>query len=164
MTDTIDSIEDLANAVEQIVIKCDRDNIRFNCLMADNFVKKYSGNDWRKYVSFDKERYNRIRLLGNERFDIWLICWDVAQGSGIHDHPEYGCVQKVLQGSLVEKRYNIDAVGELNCFLESEFDEGKVGYIWGKSGLHRLYNKRNIGAVTLHLYSPPNYVPTIIKD
>lgn len=164
MTDIIDSIKKIANTLEQIIIKCDHNNIKFNCLMTDNLIQKYSGNDWRKYVSFNKDKYNRIRLFSHERFDIWLICWDIAQGSSIHDHPEYGCIQKILQGSLVEKKYNIDNDGNLNCFVESELSEGMVGYIFGKNGLHRLYNNSNIGAVTLHIYSPPNYIPTIIKD
>lgn len=165
--ESIKTIAELAAKVEEIVDKCNREGVVFNSCKAKHLVEGYRGEDWKESVEFTKERYNRIQLYCGKNFDIWLICWNVKQGSGVHDHPENGCVQKVLQGGLAETRYiKKDNENEENSgyckWRRKVYANGDVGYICGKKGVHMLKNVGDIGAVTLHLYSPPNYIPRII--
>jgi predicted metal-dependent enzyme (double-stranded beta helix superfamily) len=61
-------------------------------------VKKYDDIDWKKYVKINKNRYNKELVYKNELFDIYIVTWNKKQKSSIHNHPEYGCVYKVLKG------------------------------------------------------------------
>lgn len=159
---TVSTIADLAKDVERIVAQCSQEGLVFNSYKAEQIVKGYSGDDWKQFVKFDPERYNRIRVYYGESFDIWLICWGIGQGSSVHDHPKNGCIQKVLQGELEETRY-IKKRDDRYCKWKRRiYTEGGVGYISGKSGVHMLKNIGDVDAVTLHLYSPPNYIPKII--
>lgn len=158
----IESIKSLVSKIDEIVAQCDEEDVIFNSCKAKHLIDKYCGEDWRDSVKFDQKRYNRILLYNGKKFDIWLICWDIGQRSGIHDHPENGCVQKVLQGGLGETRYIKEQDGTYYKWKRRIYIEGDVGYICGKKGVHMLENVGEIGAVTLHLYSPPNYIPRII--
>src|SRR5437879_2660100 len=64
-------------------------------------LKSYCGDDWQKYVQFCPDRYTRVILseYSNDAFEFVLICWNKDQLSPIHDHPNNGCLLKVLQGS-----------------------------------------------------------------
>ena len=46
-----------------------------------------------------------MRSMIDDNFDIVLICWNELQQSNIHDHPEYCCCFKLLEGSLFEDNY-----------------------------------------------------------
>lgn len=159
---SIKTISELAAKVEEIVDKCKREGVLFNSCKAKHLVEGYCGEDWKDSVQFSKERYNRVQLYCGENFDIWLICWGVGQESGVHDHPENGCVQKMLQGGLGETRYIKKEDGKYCKWRRRVYAAGDVGYICGKRGIHLLKNIGDVGAVTLHLYSPPNYLPRII--
>ena len=52
-------------------------------------------------------------IFRNEKYEIYLICWNKKQISKIHDHPENGCILKVLKGELIEYRYDTKKI-ELN--------------------------------------------------
>jgi predicted metal-dependent enzyme (double-stranded beta helix superfamily) len=79
-------------------------NIHGNFINLTSIVKKYIGIDWIKYIKYNNNKYNRIRLdnLSNSKFEIYIICWKPMQLSPIHDHSENGCIMKVLDGSLKE--------------------------------------------------------------
>lgn len=168
---SLTTINELASKVEEIVDQSIRKGELFDSYQTIDLIKQYSGDDWKDSVKFDQLEYNRVQLYCGEQFDIWLICWDIGQKSNIHDHPENGCVQKVLQGKLIEKRYiRKDDIGggkrekhELCRIWNKVYEEGDVTYISGEKGIHMLKNIGDIGAVTLHLYSPPNYIPKIIN-
>ena len=44
--------------------------------------------------------------MSNELFEIIIISWNYNQKSPIHNHPENGCLMKILKGSLTEEKYN----------------------------------------------------------
>jgi cysteine dioxygenase len=110
----------------------------------------YNKDDWRNYVSFDNIHYKRNLVYKNDIFEIILICWKKNQESPIHDHPENGCIFKVLEGSIIELKKN--SIRTLNI--------NDIGYSIGKN-VHQI--KAIQDTITLHVYSPPNYIPNIIR-
>ena len=110
----------------------------------------YNEDDWKNYVIFDNNNYKRNLIYKNDLFEIILICWKKNQESPIHDHPENGCIFKVLQGSIIELKKNSKRT--LNTY--------DIGYSIGKN-VHQI--KALEDAVSLHVYSPPNYIPNIIS-
>tara|TARA_B100000902_G_scaffold399814_1_gene472720 strand:- start:3872 stop:4321 length:450 start_codon:yes stop_codon:yes gene_type:complete len=120
-----------------------------------NYVKQYSGDDWKKYVSFTDDTYKKNLVKKNDELEMIVICWNNNQVSGIHDHPSNGCILKVLQGELEEHNYcNIN--NKLELLNVNLCKENSISYQEGKNGLHSIKNNDN-KTISLHIYSPPNY-------
>jgi len=120
-----------------------------------NILEEYEGIDWKYYVSFNDDKYTRNTVFSNDDMELIIISWNNNQISGIHDHPENGCLMKILQGELDEHNYEIKA-NKLNLLNVRKCKEDSIGYQEGSTGLHDIVNKDN-KTVSLHIYSPPNY-------
>jgi cysteine dioxygenase len=93
----------------------------------------------------------------NDILEMVVICWEVNQGCPIHDHPEKGCLLKILQGEVRENTYKLEVFPEL---LSSRMlPVNGVAYQEGGMIGHEIINNTDQRAVSLHLYSPPNYKP-----
>ena len=69
-------------------------------------INEYNNIDWKKYVYFDNNKYNRNTVYENENIEMVIISWNNNQKSGLHDHPKNGCLMKILDGELNEYIYN----------------------------------------------------------
>jgi cysteine dioxygenase len=121
-------------------------------------IKEYSGQDWKKYVSFSDDKYKRNLVKRNDKIEMLIICWNKNQCSPIHDHPTNGCILKVLDGKIEEHEYIKKDKLQLNNINICEKDS--IGYQEGSFGLHKIVNG-NICSVSLHIYAPPNYKLTL---
>uniref|UniRef100_A0A915N2N3 Cysteine dioxygenase n=1 Tax=Meloidogyne javanica TaxID=6303 RepID=A0A915N2N3_MELJA len=109
-------------------------------------LEEYKSNpkDWNKFALFDPHN--------------------------IHDHTDAHCFVKVLQGNLLETRFewptedntndeNQNCEGSGRPLIESGnqlYKLNGVSYISDKIGLHRMENPSHSDpAITLHLYIPP---------
>ena len=120
-----------------------------------SFVDEYSGNDWRKYVSFSEDNYKKNLVKENDELEMLVICWNNNQVSGIHDHPSNGCILKVLEGELEEYEYSNNN-NKMHLINKNICKKNSIGYQEGKNGLHSIKNNDN-KTISLHIYSPPNY-------
>ncbi|KAI9145498.1 RmlC-like cupin domain-containing protein [Paraphysoderma sedebokerense] len=136
-----------------------------------NLMEKYSSNiqDWEKYALFDSCRYTRNLVDdGNGKFNLLILCWNSNQSSPIHDHAKSHCCMKMLDGELVETRYDwpngpaslketdevMDPVG-MKVTQTTVLQKDQVAYIHDKIGIHRVSNPSSKPAISLHLYTPP---------
>ena len=121
-------------------------------------IENYNGNDWREFVSFTSSTYHKILLknFSTELFDMYIICWNPLQLTKIHDHPDNGCLMKVLRGSLTENLYINNIQTHCRTIVKDH-----VGYLEGSSIIHNICNHDN-HSVTLHIYAPANYVQNIL--
>ena len=105
------------------------------------------------------ETYSKHMVLEDKETDriVYLIKWAPNQMSGAHDHPELGCLLKVLCGKLIEISYNEENPEGIKRFLK----KGDTSYQVGKKGIHNIINSNN-SAITLHIYSSISYKPTFI--
>ena len=146
---------------------------------AISIVKRYIGIDWKEYVSFCDNKYNRIKLpftLENDEFEIFLICWKEGQETNIHKHPKGGCILKVLDGILREEIYKYKSSTKSSTKSNTQIycgsrslNNNSVSYIDNKLGMHKIINEdsnpeRNPTlvddeepAISLHIYSPPHF-------
>lgn len=115
-------------------------------------INKYNNIDWKKYVYFDNNKYNRNTVYKNENIEMVIISWNNNQKSGLHDHPKNGCLMKILDGELNEYIYN----EKLNLLKINNCKKDCISYQEGKNGIHDIINKNN-KTVSLHIYSPPNH-------
>ena len=120
-----------------------------------DILKHYDGNDWQNHVVFSESKYNRIKLFEENDYDLYLLCWKKGQNSAIHDHPNNGCLLKILKGRLEEHQYN-----QKVCILRTKIlATGELSYLEGNKIVHQINPLED--TVTLHIYSPSNYIHQI---
>jgi cysteine dioxygenase len=109
-----------------------------------------------------------------------VLCWNEQKASPIHDHAGAHCImviykfsyieKKVLQGELTETQYhwpneqqsesesdcdqNVPRLIKMKVKLETTLKRNEVTYMHDNIGLHRIANKTDKPAVSLHLYTP----------
>ena len=121
-------------------------------------LEKFDDKDWEEYTSFADKTYKKNLIFRNKNYEIYLICWNSKQFSYIHNHPERGCILKVLKGELTEHKYdtnNLELIESLNLTV------GSVSYIDDSLAYHRVGNESKDTAISLHIYSPPKFVANI---
>jgi cysteine dioxygenase len=123
-------------------------------------LEQYTGNDWIDFVKINKNIYNRTLVYKNDFIEILILTWNTNQSSKIHDHPDCGCLLKVLQGELTEFIY-IKQDNNLVQTKETVLTKNMICYQIGKNGLHKIKNTEINGhiAVSIHVYSPSGYIP-----
>lgn len=119
-----------------------------------DILLEYSGDDYKRYCDFSDKSYTRNLIFRDEHFEILILCWNKHQKSGIHNHPEKGCLVRVLEGSLRELCYD----GDNRFISENIINKDDISYQKGYNGRHNIVNGKN-RSVTLHVYSPPDYEP-----
>ncbi|MCB9283567.1 MAG: cysteine dioxygenase family protein [Lewinellaceae bacterium] len=91
-------------------------------------------------------------LVKNALLKVVLIHWKPGQFIDVHGHPKGGCVFKILQGSLEEKRYNSDDSRQLLGI--STLHSGSMAYIDDTMAHHSVGNPFDVPAISLHAYTP----------
>lgn len=92
-------------------------------------------------------------LMQNDWLKVVLIHWKPGKVSSIHGHPSGGCVFKVLQGCLEEKRYSPDD-SQQRLIGVSTLQSGGMAYIDDGMAYHAVGNPFGSSAISLHVYTP----------
>ena len=101
-------------------------------------------------VHADPDERWHVRLLRDERIDIWLISWTTEQATQMHDHGGSTGAYTVVTGELSEASW--DPISRR--VIEQSVSAGDtVGF--GPSYVHDVRNVRAETAVSVHAYSPP---------
>lgn len=170
-THKTENIDNLKELFESINNKFSETKTLKNC---KEILECYNGTDWQKYISFSDETYKRnvISDMTNDNFEFVLICWKPMQESPIHDHPDNGCLVKILQGTLQEEIYlnekNENEENNINNIykhIESKINRvGDISYMEKMSLIHKISNpNKEFPSISLHIYSPPKFKTTIFK-
>lgn len=136
----------------------DHNNNNINLYQCRDILNQYNGNDWTKYTKYCDNDYKRNLVYSNDKFKILILCWKSGQKAKIHDHPENGCLVKLLKGKLIEEIYKNNN-GKIEYVKSKTIYVGDISYQQGKNGLHKIINPFGECAVSLHIYSPSNYKP-----
>jgi cysteine dioxygenase len=145
------------------------DELTLNLNDSINIISLYDSNELIKHYPNDEEFNNHKNTYGyykkliysNDKFELYLIFWSPYASSPIHDHPEQGCVMKLLSGQLIEEVF----INKNNII---KFDHRNIIYIndinnrYGNEIVHRILNLDNF-SVSLHLYFPPKFKQNIFK-
>jgi len=140
-------LENLESELYQKIKCCRLDECR-------DILDRYSYDDFKNYIQYNPEHYNRIILKSNDLFDIMLICWNIDQESKIHDHPENGCLLKVLKGELLEDIY-FNKNDVMSYVKTNVVSENNFGYREKNTMIHKIIPTQK--TVSLHIYSPSNF-------
>ena len=121
-----------------------------------HLLNNYQGTDWKSFVQFNDVTYCKNFIHQSKNFDVVLICWRQNQKAKIHDHPNQGCLMKILDGQLNENIYQCKPFVKYintNILLMDQ-----IGYKEGNLILHEIHSPVN--SISLHIYSPGNYQAT----
>jgi cysteine dioxygenase len=117
-----------------------------------------TSGDWRGFaVSDEKRPYTRNMVYCDPggRFCLMILCWNPGQSSPCHDHSGSECFMRLIEGSLIELRFQPSAKGPTLIGSEA-MHPGITAFINDSIGLHAVSNpSKTERAVSLHLYIPP---------
>lgn len=115
------------------------------------------------YLTWDSQHYTRNLIDKTPLYEMIAICWEVGQGSSVHNHRDQNCWMAVPIGRLLVGNYRVIAqdLEKGKCRLETaetlEMNATHPCAVDPKEPVHRVYNPRefNQRAVSLHVYSRP---------
>ncbi len=116
-----------------------------------------------QYLFWDRQHYTRNLIDHTELYDLIAICWEVGQGSSIHNHKGQHCWMSVPFGRLYCQNYKVieEDVAKNYCNIipdaKFEVDPLHPCAVQPEMPVHEVFNPRefNERAVSLHLYSRP---------
>jgi Cysteine dioxygenase type I len=106
---------------------------------------------WRPQVRHDRDRRHYVQLYRNPFVDVWLICWDQLQETGLHDHDRSAGAVRVVEGTLLEDRFVAagKAIG-----LETRAHAAPSCFSFGPAYIHDVRHGGGAPATSIHVYSP----------
>lgn len=115
------------------------------------------------YLTWDRQHYTRNLIDKTPLYELMAICWEVGQGSSVHNHRDQNCWMAVPIGRLLVDNYRVisQKLEEGICDLETaetlEMNPTRPCAVDPLEPVHRVYNPRefNQRAVSLHVYSRP---------
>ena len=127
----------------------------------ENFLpefKAFKFTDPLPEIPFSQKQYTRNRIYRCDQFEILFIGWDEGNSTKVHDHAENGCLLKMMYGQIRETRFGKDGN------KVSLFNSGDSAYIHNTLGTHKLENVHPGKSLSLHIYSPPDYLSRYTTD
>jgi cysteine dioxygenase len=123
-----------------------------------NLIYDYNSDDYKEFIDYSPIHYNKIFLHSCKKFDLVLICWKRGQSSQIHDHPDYCCILKLLEGTLIEEEFK-NNTDNLKMYETNILKNGTISNKKQNEIVHRIIPIED--SVSLHLYIPGHYKPNL---
>ncbi|KAK1961986.1 cysteine dioxygenase type I [Colletotrichum sublineola] len=159
----------LRDALGASGLTCDSVDLDF----LKRLMKDYDSNEaeWGSLALADPSRAYTRNLVdeGNGKSNLLILVWTPGKSSPIHSHSNAHCLMKILKGELTETRYDFPQLhksqdsfvsksggGQMDVVVESTYTANEVAYMSDDLGVHKVWNKGDDFAVSLHLYTPPN--------
>jgi cysteine dioxygenase len=116
-----------------------------------------------RYLSWDRQHYTRNLIDKTPLYELIAICWEIGQGSSVHNHRDQNCWMAAPVGRLLVENYHVvfQRLHEGKCQLQVtdtiEMNPAHPCAVDPLEPVHRVYNPRefNQRAVSLHVYSRP---------
>jgi hypothetical protein len=124
----------------------------------DEFIKELKNYTFENIVEIKNSEsyYTKYIIKSDELFDLIYIKWNEKSFTKIHDHPNKGCIFKILSGCLIEECY--DNNEKYISFENINFlSKNMVSYKISKKKLHKIIASSD--TESLHIYIPGKYSP-----
>jgi cysteine dioxygenase len=116
-----------------------------------------------QFCIWDGQHYTRNLVDHTDLYDLMAICWEVGQGSSIHNHKGQHCWMSVPIGRLMCRNYTVQVEDVANNYCEItpdikfQLDARHPAAVKPESPVHEVFNPLtfNDRAVSLHIYSRP---------
>ncbi|CAJ0558157.1 unnamed protein product, partial [Mesorhabditis spiculigera] len=150
-------------------VKNEEKMLKIGRRLLERYMSQEGG--WRKYAFGDpkKIKYYRNMVAQGKGWYLLVLVWPEGLQSAIHGHSNANCFVKMLDGELLERRYdtpeslvfegkpeaNGDSAKVMRLIGENRYTKNNVSYMSDDQGLHSMNNDSNSNeAISLHLYFP----------
>ena len=106
---------------------------------------------WRQHVRHERDRRFYTQLHRDPHLDVWLICWDAEQETGLHDHDRSSGAVRVLEGNLLEDYF---AFRDGSIVLETAAHAAGSTFSFDATYIHDVRHDGGAPATSIHAYSP----------
>jgi Cysteine dioxygenase type I len=106
---------------------------------------------WRHHVRHERDHRFYVQLHRDPSVDIWLICWDVEQETGLHDHDRSSGAVRVVEGTLLEDFF---AARDGGIALETRPHRRGSLFSFDATYIHDVRHDGGPPATSIHAYSP----------
>ena len=115
------------------------------------------------YLIWDRQHYTRNLIDKTPLYELIAICWEVGQGSSIHNHKDQNCWMAAPIGRLLIQNYKVvnQDLKAGTCDIVPtdiiEMNPSQPAAVDPRDPVHKVYNPAEFGqrAVSLHVYSRP---------
>ncbi len=115
------------------------------------------------YLTWDRQHYTRNLIDKTPLYELIAVCWEIGQGSSIHNHRGQNCWMSVPMGRLLVQNYRVlsQDIECGKCQIESsdlvEMNPGAPMAVDRQEPVHKVFNPQKFQerAVSLHVYSRP---------
>jgi hypothetical protein len=98
-------------------------------------------------------KYVRVPIHRTDTLELIMIIWYPGSTTPVHSHPRYGCLFRVLDGTIHAQTYMDDDMSSIYKVTSDHIlPSGSIDYTKGQHGIHRVFNPYNTVALSLHLY------------
>ena len=116
-----------------------------------------------QYLIWDQKHYTRNLIDKTLLYELMAICWEVGQGSMIHNHKGQNCWMAVPIGRLLVQNYRVvkQDLEAGTCDIVPtdvfEMNPATPAAVNPKQPIHKVYNPAEFDrrAVSLHVYCKP---------
>ena len=116
-----------------------------------------------RYLSWDRQHYTRNLIDKTDLYELIAICWEIGQGSSVHNHRDQNCWMAAPVGKLLVENFHVgfQDIEAGKCQLQAsntvELTAANPCAVDPRQPVHRVVNPReaNRRAVSLHVYSRP---------
>jgi hypothetical protein len=102
-------------------------------------------------VRHERDRRFYVQLHRDPHVDIWLICWDAEQETGLHDHDRSAGAVRIVEGTLLEDYL---AVGDAGFGLDTIRHRAGSAFSFDATHIHDVRHDGGPPATSIHAYSP----------
>jgi hypothetical protein len=103
---------------------------------------------WQPLVRHDTGKRHYASLYRDSDIDVWVLCWNLTDDTGWHDHDVSSGAVAVTRGAVSEATPRMG--GEPSTRVVAE---GRA-FAFGPDHIHRMAGAVD-GSVSIHAYSPP---------
>jgi Cysteine dioxygenase type I len=107
---------------------------------------------WRPHVHHEQDRRIYRQLYREPDLDVWLICWDARQETGLHDHDRSAGAVRVVTGTLLEDFFAAGGDGSIG--LRTVSHPADASFSFDASYIHDVRHDGGEPAVSIHAYAP----------
>lgn len=118
--------------------------------LKDLDISDYKIKNYISHINLKIDDYSKNTIFRNNKFEIVIISWYKNSIAPLHFHPKNGCILKVLNGNLSERKLLNDETIKI-----TQLKENDVSYIDNSIGTHEIIALDF--SISLHIYSPPGF-------
>jgi predicted metal-dependent enzyme (double-stranded beta helix superfamily) len=106
---------------------------------------------WGPHVRHERDERIYTQIHRDPHVDVWVICWDQLQETGLHDHDRSSGAVRVVQGALLEDRFVADG-GSIR--LDTTRHTAGARFSFDATYIHDVRHDGGAPATSIHVYSP----------